>query len=101
MMNGNRRQGGGLRTAAAFTLGAAAGSIVALLYAPASGEVTRRRIAQRARQLRRTAARRIGQTGRVLTVQAARVRDAAGEWITEHMPQGNGKQVRRPVRHAH
>jgi gas vesicle protein len=75
---------------------------VALLYAPASGQVTRRRLAQRARQLRRVAVRRIGQTGRALSSQAERVRDAAGEWIAGHMPQGNGKQAaRRPVRHAH
>ncbi len=34
----------------AFALGALAGAAVALLYAPASGEETRRRIAQRARE---------------------------------------------------
>jgi gas vesicle protein len=35
---------------AAFALGALAGAAVALLYAPASGEETRRRMARRARQ---------------------------------------------------
>lgn len=34
----------------AFVLGAAAGAAVALLYAPASGEETRRRLATKARE---------------------------------------------------
>jgi gas vesicle protein len=34
----------------AFALGALAGAAVALLYAPASGEETRRRLAERARE---------------------------------------------------
>jgi len=34
----------------AFALGAIAGAAVALLYAPASGEETRRRLAQKARE---------------------------------------------------
>ena len=34
----------------AFTLGALAGAAVALLYAPASGEETRRKLAEKARQ---------------------------------------------------
>lgn len=39
----------------AFTIGAIAGAAVALLYAPASGEETRRKIAQRARESREKA----------------------------------------------
>jgi gas vesicle protein len=39
----------------AFVLGAAAGAAVALLYAPASGEETRQRIADRAREGRERA----------------------------------------------
>lgn len=34
----------------AFTLGAIAGAAVALLYAPASGEETRRKLAEKARE---------------------------------------------------
>lgn len=34
----------------AFVLGAAAGATIALLYAPASGEETRRKLAARARE---------------------------------------------------
>jgi gas vesicle protein len=36
----------------AFALGAIAGAAVALLYAPASGEETRRRLAEKARESR-------------------------------------------------
>jgi len=39
----------------AFAIGAIAGAAVALLYAPASGEETRRKIAQRARESREKA----------------------------------------------
>jgi gas vesicle protein len=39
----------------AFALGAIAGAVVALLYAPATGEETRRRLAERARDGRERA----------------------------------------------
>jgi gas vesicle protein len=39
----------------AFAIGAIAGAAVALLYAPASGEETRRRLAQKAREGREKA----------------------------------------------
>ena len=39
----------------AFALGAAVGAAIALLYAPASGEETRRRLAQKAREGRQKA----------------------------------------------
>lgn len=98
-----RRRGGALRSAAVFTLGAAVGSIVALLYAPASGKSTRRRIAMRVQTLRRETGRKLGRTGRALVTQAVQVREAATDWISEHIPHasGNGRQVRRPVtRHS-
>jgi gas vesicle protein len=102
MMKENRRRGG-LRTFLAFTLGAAVGGIVALLYAPASGQVTRRRIALKIRTLRRDAVRRLGRTQRALATRALQVREAAGEWIADRLPHrnGNGRHlVRRRVRHA-
>ena len=98
-----QRRGNGLRTVGTFALGAAVGSIISLLYAPASGEATRRRLANKVRNLRRTAIRQLEQTGRVLATRASDVREAAGEWLADRMPFGNGKHPirRRPVRHAH
>ena len=101
-MKENRRRGGALRTAAAFGLGAAIGSVIALLYAPASGKATRKRLAMKARDFQRTVGRRLGQTQRVLATRAEHVREAATEWIAEHIPHTNGRQLRhRPTRHAH
>lgn len=98
-MKENRRRGGALRTVATFVLGAAAGSIAALLYAPASGQVTRRRLAQRVRKLQQTATRRLNRTQRAIAMRARDVQEAATEWITEHVPHGNGRHPSRP-RHA-
>jgi gas vesicle protein len=47
--------GGGVL--AAFLLGALAGAAVALMYAPAAGDETRRRVAERAREGREKAMR--------------------------------------------
>ena len=93
-----RRRGGAVKTAFAFGLGAAVGSLVALLYAPASGAVTRKRLTNRIKTLKKGAVRRIGQTQKVLAVKADNVREAATEWISDHMPHTNGQ--RRTVRHA-
>lgn len=97
------RQGGGiLRTLGAFVTGAAAGSIATLLYAPTSGAVTRRRIGLKVQALRREAQRRIGKTQRALVGKASKVREAATEWIAEHVPHRNGRQPirQRAVRQA-
>jgi gas vesicle protein len=48
-------EGGGGGYLVAFVLGALAGAAVALLWAPASGEDTRRRLAETAREGRRRA----------------------------------------------
>jgi gas vesicle protein len=98
-MKENRRRGGLLRTAATFVFGAAVGSIAALLYAPASGQVTRRRLVQRVRKLRQAASRRLSRTQRAIAMRARNVREAATEWISEHVPHGNGRHAIRP-RHA-
>lgn len=95
-----RRRGGAFRTVTAFGLGAAIGSIVALLYAPAAGKITRRRLAMRAQDLKRQAARRLGRTQRQLVNRAGVVRERAQEWITDHMPHANGNGKHRAVRHA-
>ena len=85
-----------MRAFLAFTVGATVGSVAALLYAPCSGQVTRKRLAMKARTLRRAALRRLGETQRELVTRAERVREAASEWITDHVPHGNG---RHPIRH--
>ena len=91
----NRQRGGWFRAVAAFAFGATIGSAIALLYAPASGKVTRRRLLLKARSLQRVAARRLGQTTRVLATQAGQVREAATQWIAGHLPHRNGKHVIR------
>ena len=99
-MKEKRRRGGALRTGVAFALGAAAGSIVALLYAPASGQITRKRLVMRVRTLKRDAAKRLSKTQRELAVKAEHVRDAATEWISEHVPHRNGNGRIRHRAHA-
>ena len=102
MIKENRQRGGGLRTFLAFAIGATVGSVVALLYAPCSGQVTRKRLAMKARSLKRAALRRLGETQRELATRAERVREAASEWITDHVPHGNGRHParHRTIRHA-
>ena len=98
------RKGLNLRTVAAFALGAVAGGIVALLYAPASGTVTRQRLAMRMRRFRHTAGRRIIQTREALARRAGLVQQAATGWIVDHLPHetnGRHRPLRRRVRHAH
>jgi gas vesicle protein len=51
-MSNNGSSGGSLLLA--FAVGALAGAAVALLYAPAAGEDTRRKLAQKAREGRET-----------------------------------------------
>ena len=91
-----RRRGQVLRTVGTFTLGAAVGSLIALLYAPASGKVMRQRLANQARRLRQAAVRRIGQTQRVLVQRAERMREAATGMFLRHQAHTNG---RHPIRH--
>jgi gas vesicle protein len=82
-------------------MGAAIGSIVSLLYAPASGKAMRKQLASRAKDLRKRATRRIGQTRKHLACQAEQVREAATEWIKENVPHTNGRHAVQPrVRHA-
>lgn len=107
---GNTGRGPGAgRTIAAFALGATAGSIIALLYAPASGTVTRRRIAMKVQGLQRVAGRKLGQTTRLLARKAELLREVAAErfngarhWVTAHVANGHGKRPlrRRPVHQA-
>lgn len=76
---------------AAFALGATAGSIISLLFAPAPGKVTRRRLAMKLRTAQRTATQKMDKG---LT--------QAREWIVERVAYGNGRHhpAHRTVRHA-
>lgn len=100
------RRGGVVRTIGVFSLGAATGSVVALLFAPAAGKVTRKRIALKIKAARKTTVRRIGQASRVLARKAARLRVAATERIQNarqwvgHTMNGNGNGKRRIAHHA-
>lgn len=63
----------------AFVMGAAAGAAVALLYAPAAGEETRRKLAEKAREGRERA-ERLGREGRDFV---NRQREAVGATVDE------------------
>lgn len=92
----------------AFALGAAAGSIAALLYAPASGRVTRRRIGMKFRTLQHATGRKLGQAQRLLARKAQRLQRTAVRklqnartWMTDHVVNGHAKRAgRRALQHA-
>ena len=102
------RNGNVLKTAGVFALGAGIGSIVALLFAPASGKVTRRKIGYKLQAMRRSTVKQLKQTRRVLIAKADDAREAASQqlnharaWITTRMTNGHGKSNRRrALRHA-
>ena len=98
-----RRRYGVVRAIGLFTLGAATGGIITLLFAPASGRVTRRRIALKMRAMQRESVRQLGRAQRLLSRKADDLREAttaklsdAREWVVDHV--ANGKH-HRPVRH--
>jgi len=74
-MSNNGNSGGSF--AVAFLLGAVAGAAVALLYAPASGEDTRRRLAEKARQGRERAQEAVRDGREFVERQRDRVVEAA------------------------
>ncbi len=100
---GVTRQGGGLgKTITAFTLGATAGSAIALLFAPASGQVTRRRINMKLREVQRSTVRQVELAKRQLAKKAGYLREAAQdqinqarEWVVARTTNGNGKHAAR------
>lgn len=87
-------RGGRGKTVAAFAIGAAVGSALALLFAPASGKVTRKRLAQGVRRLQKTGIRKIGKATRAIALKVGNAREAAGEWFTQRV-NGHGKHVAR------
>ena len=91
------------RMVGVFALGATIGGVTALLFAPASGKVTRRRIAMKVRALRQQAGRQLGRTQKLLARKAEDLREVtteklhdAREWVAGHFANGNGKH---PTRH--
>lgn len=89
------------RTVAAFAIGATAGSVLALLFAPASGKVTRRRLFQQVKNTQRAIGRKLGVATKTLMKKAEYAREAAGEWITSHVGNGHPRPTRRhSVHHA-
>ena len=94
------------QTLGVFALGAAAGSIAALLFAPASGTVTRKRIAMKLRSVRSAAVRQVGHAQKVLARKAGNLQKEAGkrlgharEWMVNRMNNGHAKRPIHPVRH--
>ena len=74
-----QRRGNAFKTVGLLALGAAVGSGIALLFAPAPGYVTRRKLAMKIRQARRVASEKIEE----------RLNVARG-WILERMTNGSG-----------
>lgn len=84
-----RQRSGTGRTIGAFAVGAAAGSILALLFAPASGKETRKRLRLKVRELQQaTTTMQQAATKKIKTARA---------WVMDHLP-SNG-HVKRPTRH--
>lgn len=98
---------GWLGKTGAFALGATAGSILALLSAPASGRMTRKRIGMKFRTLQNSTARQVKQTKKLLLKKAANLRHVAAgklvstrKWINQNVSNGSGKHSRRALTHA-
>ena len=79
-------------TVGVFALGATAGSLLALLFAPASGRATRRRLGNQFRQAKRLLAKKAGYLKEAATEKIGETR----EWLVDRVMNGNGKH---PVRH--
>ncbi len=96
------------RAVGAFALGAAAGSAVALLTAPASGKVTRRRIGMKFKAIKNATGKQLKQAKKILSQRAEDLREAAAvkigqskEWLAERMASnGNGRHVRKLAAHS-
>ncbi len=101
---------GGLKTLAAFAAGAAIGSVTALLTAPASGAVTRRRLGKQVKRIKQNTARGIARTRKQLIHKADGVREQAAEslssareWMVTRVQNGYAQKrpARRTARRAH
>ena len=82
----------------AFILGAAAGGLTALLCAPTSGRIARRRLAMRAQGIRRRTSQQLIALRRETAQKAEQLRGQATDWLSEYVHTPNG-HAKRPVRH--
>ena len=105
-MKGNPRWGKFGQNLGLFALGAAAGSTLALLYAPASGRMTRKRITLKFRSLERSTGRQLQKTKKLLAKKAKDLREVATErlgntreWLVERVGNGKHPLPRRVVHH--
>ena len=98
-------------TAGGLFVGTALGGLLGLLYAPASGRVTRKKIGLQFRSWERNTARQLNHTKKLLVKKAGNLREAAAEklgdtreWLVERVASGNGKHhpslSRRIFHHA-
>jgi gas vesicle protein len=111
-MGSNGHRGGSrkqlAKTLGVFALGAAAGSAVALLTAPASGKVTRKRIGMKFRSVKNAAGKQIKGAKKLLSQKALVLRREAAEkigksreWLVDRMAtNGNGKHARKLAAHS-
>lgn len=95
------------QTVGAFTLGAAAGSLLALLCAPASGRILRKRIGMKVRSMQFSTTRQIKHAKKLLLKKAGNLREVAAskltstrKWIAQNVSNGNGKSSRRALTHV-
>ncbi|MBI3311996.1 MAG: YtxH domain-containing protein [Candidatus Omnitrophica bacterium] len=103
-MKGPNRAGWGT-TVGSFALGAAAGSAAALLLAPASGKVLRKRMGLKLKSIERTAEQKLVRARKLLARKAGAFRETAAErledsreWLIHRV--GNHRQpIPRRVAH--
>jgi gas vesicle protein len=101
VLKSRRQTRGLLRAIGAFIIGATAGGVIALLFAPTSGQVTRRRIGLKFRTLQRQAGRQLKVTASQLRQAAALQVNHAREWVVGRVANGHSRPTtRRAVRHA-
>ena len=93
-MKGNRNTGW-RQAAGAFALGATAGSAAALLFAPASGRATRKRLVSKLQQGQKLLAKKAGY---LKDAAVERIGDTR-EWLVEHVPNGR-HPAHRATRHS-
>lgn len=79
-----------------FALGAALGSICGILFAPASGQVTRKRIGMQFRSAKKQLGKKLGGLKVAATEKMGETRD----WLVQRVISSNGKHPTRRRVHA-